>query len=114
MGLRAFQSARRRLSFGGRNHIGDDFAEGSGVLRRSEIIAGRGLERKLWKYEFCEAIAFLEMRITREDEAIDAERHIFLHSFRDLVGVADERRPGAAAHEPDAGPKIGRDLQLVS
>ena len=31
-----------------------------------------------------------------------------------VFGVADQRRAGAAAHQADAGPEVGADLELVA
>ena len=33
---------------------------------------------------------------------------------RDRLGVADQRRAGAAAHQTDAGPQVRGDLELVA
>ena len=60
----------------------------------------------LREHQLGEAVAFLEMRIAGEDEAIDAERHVFLHPLGDLVRIADQGRAGAAAHQADAGPEV--------
>ena len=42
------------------------------------------------------------------------ERHVLLHPLGHRLGVADQRRAGAAAHQADAGPEIGADLELVA
>ena len=39
---------------------------------------------------------------------------IFPDPRRDGLGIADQRRAGAAAHQADAGPEIGADLELVA
>ena len=54
------------------------------------------------------------MRVARQDEGVDAERGVFADAFGHGVGVADERRTGAAAHEPHAGPEVGAHLELVA
>ena len=88
--------------------------KGPAFLAGPRSVAGRRLQRQLREDELGEAIAFLEMRIAGQDEAIDAERHILLHALGDLVRIADQRRAGAAAHQSDAGPEVRADLELVA
>ena len=59
------------------------------------------------------AIGLLQVRIAREDELADAERVVLLDAVGDLGVAADERRARAAAHEADARPQVGGDLELV-
>src|SRR6202046_1919857 len=54
------------------------------------------------------------MRIAGENERIDAERGIFLDPRGDGRRIADQRRAGAAANEPDAGPQVWADLKFVA
>src|SRR4051812_6475495 len=54
------------------------------------------------------------MRVARHDEGIDADVLILLDAGRDSLGVADQRRAGAATHETDTGPQIRGDLELVA
>src|SRR5436309_7191029 len=72
------------------------------------------LEREQREDQLSEAIGLLEMRIARHDEGVDADILILLDAGRDGLGIADERRAGAAAHEADAGPQVRSDLQLVA
>src|SRR3954468_22534792 len=90
-----------------RGDVGNDFSERPGVAGPAEIVAGGRFQRQQREHQFGEAVAFLEMRIAREDEAIDAERDVFLHEARDLFRIADQRRASAAAHETHPGPKVG-------
>src|SRR5579875_3943090 len=53
------------------------------------------------------------MRVAGEDEAVDPERHVFLHTVSDLLRIADERRASPAAHQPYARPEVRADRQLV-
>ena len=54
------------------------------------------------------------MRVAREDETLDPQVRVLLDARGDLLWVADQRRPGTATHQADAGPQIGRDLQVVA
>src|SRR5215469_1995236 len=54
------------------------------------------------------------MRISREDEGIDAERRVFADALGDRLGIADESGAGTAAHKADAGPEIGADLERAA
>ena len=56
------------------------------------------------QHQLAEAIGFFKMRVTREDEGIDAEPPVFVDALGDRGGIADQRRAGAAAHQADAGP----------
>src|SRR5690349_5678711 len=68
-------------------------------------------ERQQRKEQLGHAIGFLEMRISREDEALDPNLGIFPKASRHGLRIADERRAAAAAHEADAGPEVGTDLE---
>ena len=59
-------------------------------------------------------VGFLEMRVAGADDGVDADRLVFAHALGDLLRRADQRRAGAAAHQADAGPQVGRDHQLVA
>ena len=59
-------------------------------------------------------VGLLEMGIAGGDHGLDPQRLIFAQSLRDRLGIADQRRARAAAHQADAGPQIGRDLELVA
>ena len=71
-------------------------------------------QRQQREDELGEAIGFLEVRIAGEDERVDADRHVLLHARRHRLRVADQRGSGAAAHQPDARPQVGADLELVA
>src|SRR5277367_5973938 len=43
----------------------------------------------------------------------NADAHVFAHPLRDGLGVADQGGSSAAAHQADAGPQIGTDLEFV-
>src|SRR5690242_21609937 len=57
-----------RRAPGWRRDIGDDLAERSGIARRAEIVAGCLLQGQQREDQLSKAIAFLEMRIARENE----------------------------------------------
>ena len=71
-------------------------------------------ERKQGKNELGEAVSLFEVRVARQDEGVDAERDVFLHPRRHGLGIANQRRAGAATHQSDAGPQVGADLELVA
>ena len=71
-------------------------------------------ERKQRKDQLGEAVGFLEMRVAGEDERIDADRAIVFHPRRNFVGRADQRGPGSASHQADAGPQVRADHELVA
>ena len=79
--------------------------------RSTPVVA---LQGQLREHELGEAVGLLQVRVAGEDEAVDAEPDVFRHALGDLVRVADQRRAGAAAHEADAGPEVGADLELVA
>ncbi|MNR11251.1 hypothetical protein D3C85_1275440 [compost metagenome] len=54
------------------------------------------------------------MRVAREDEGLHAERRVLLDARRHLLGASHERRARTAAHQPHAGPQVGRHLELVA
>src|SRR5687767_13811727 len=54
------------------------------------------------------------MRIARENERIDADVHVLLDPSRNSLGIADQRRARASAHETDARPEVRTDLELVA
>src|SRR6185369_1749627 len=94
--------------------IGDDLAEGPGIAGGPEVVARGRAQRQQREDELGEAVAFLEMGISRQDESVDAQRHIFLHACGDLLRIADQSRARPAAHQADTGPEIGADLELVA
>ena len=57
-------------------------------------------------HHLAEAAAFLEVRISRQNECADPERLIGAQLRRDLLRIADDRNANAAAREPDARPQI--------
>src|SRR6202011_641592 len=66
------------------------------------------------KYQLGKTIGFLEMRIARHDEGVDADVLILLDPRRDSWGIADQRRSRATAYQADAGPEVRADLELVA
>ena len=54
------------------------------------------------------------MRITGENEGVDAQIRIFLHTRSDSRAIADQRRSCAGTHQTDTGPEIRIDFQLVA
>ena len=76
--------------------------------------AGGGLQRQQREDQLGKPVALFQMRVAGENEGLDPELHVFLHPGRDRLGVAHQRRPGAAAHQAHAGPQIGADLELVA
>src|SRR5581483_2266954 len=66
------------------------------------------------KQQLGDLVGFLEMRVARGDDRVDAERLVFPEPRRNRRGVADERRARAAADETDARPEVGGDDQPVA
>ena len=93
--------------------VGDGLAERSGIDARRRRHADVR-ERKQGKHELGEAVSLFEVRVARQDEGVDAERDVFLHPRRHGLGIANQRRAGAATHQSDAGPQVGADLELVA
>ena len=54
------------------------------------------------------------MRVAGEDKVGDTERLIFTNAFCHLLRIADQRRPGPAAHQPHARPQVRRNTQIVA
>ena len=105
---------RQRRGDGGTMVLAMTSPNGPGLWRHAAIAARGGLEWQLREHEFREAVAFLEVRVSREDEAIDPEVDILPHALCDLIGVADQCSPRAAAHEADAGPQVRAYVQFVA
>ena len=84
------------------------------VLTASVAALRRVRQRQEREDQLGEAVGLLEMRVAGQDEGVDADRPVLLHPRRHLLGRADQRRPGAAAHQADAGPQIGADHELVA
>src|SRR6202046_5823926 len=59
-----------------------------------------------------EPVGLLEVRVTGQDELLDAQRGVLLDQVGDLLVAAHQRGAGAAADEADAGPQVGVDLEL--
>src|SRR5690349_1865451 len=58
-------------------------------------------------------VSFLDMRLAREDEVVEADRMIFLDQRGDLLMAAHDRRSRAATHQAVACPKMRRDLEIA-
>ena len=54
------------------------------------------------------------MGIAGHDKGLDSGFGIVMDGFRDIVRRSDQRRAGAAAHQPDPGPQIGAHHQPVA
>ena len=54
------------------------------------------------------------MRVAGKDKIADAERLIFADALRHLLRVTHQRGTRAAAHQPDAGPQIRGNTQIVA
>src|SRR4051794_5320557 len=61
-----------------------------------------------------EPVGLFEVRVTGEDELVEAEALVFGDAVRDLFVGPDDRRADAAAHEPDAGPDVRGDGELLA
>src|SRR6204780_310374 len=59
-----------------------------------------------------EPVGLLEVRVTGQDELLDAQRGVLLDQVGDLLVAAHQRGAGAAADEADAGPQVRVDLEL--
>ncbi len=64
-----------------------------------------------WGSTFAEPVQLLEVRVAREHELVDADRGVLGDAVGDLGVAADQRGPGAAADQPDAGPQVRRHFQ---
>ncbi len=97
-------AGRRGAMVADRELVGDPVAD----------LAARRAEAELREQQFGDAVGLLEMRVAGADDRIDADRLVFADALGDLVRRADQRGAGAAAHQPDAGPQVGRDEQPVA
>src|SRR5438552_19180574 len=72
--------------------IGDGLAEGTHVdgTRGTRLAV---VERQERHHQLGEAIGLFEMRVTREDKAIDAKFHVFAHALRYCLRTAGQGRP---------------------
>jgi hypothetical protein len=77
--------------------------------RRDEPFPAEG-----WDHTLADVVELFEVRVAREDELVEADRGILRDPFGDLLVAADERGAGAPADEPDAGPQVRVDLELVA
>jgi hypothetical protein len=93
--------------------VANDLAKWPSVNAKRRDLAAL-LAREQREHQLGEAIGFLKMRIARHDEGIDADALILLDPRRHGLGIADQRRSGAAADETHAGPEIRADLEPVS
>src|SRR6185436_14649037 len=76
--------------------------------------SGRFGDVEQWEDELGETIGFLQMRVARKDECIDAERLVLGDERSDRRWVADQCRAGAATDQPDAGPQVRADLEPIA
>jgi len=60
---------------------------------------------------FAKPIGLFEIGVPRQDELIDPQVVVVQDPFRDLFVAADQGRPGAATHQPDACPQVWRHLE---
>ena len=90
--------------------VGDDLAERPG--QRCGPAAFAQLARQQRKHQFGEAVGLFQVRIAGENEGVEPELRVFLDARRDRLRIADQRGAGAAAHQADAGPQVGADLQV--
>src|ERR1700736_6262935 len=91
--------------------VGDGFAERPGIDAKRRHIA-RLHARQQRKYQLGKTIGFLEMRIARHDEGVDADVLILLDPRRDSWGSAAQPLPRATGYEPEPGPGVGADLEF--
>ena len=61
---------------------------------------------------FAELKGLLEMRISGQHELVEPEPGVVGDAVGDLMVAPDERRPRAPPDQADAGPQVGRHLQL--
>src|ERR1035441_7561779 len=80
------------------------------VRRRVGPQAARAQDRQ---DALAEPVRLLQVRVAGQDELGQAEPCVLLDPVGDLGVAADQRRPGAAAEQPDAGPQVRRDLEVV-
>ena len=65
-------------------------------------------------HALAEPVRLLEVGLARQDEVVEAELVVLGDALGDLVVAADQRGAGAAAHEAEAGPEVGRDDEVVA
>src|SRR5580693_109487 len=91
-------------------------ASGSGGHSGAVMEEGGGGDRATraqhWQDALAEPVGLFEVRVTGQDELLDAQRRILLDQVGDLLVAADQRGAGAAADEADAGPQVRVDLEL--
>src|SRR5215213_544041 len=80
--------------------------------------AGSGRNRlrvhpEFGEYQLGEAVGLFQVRVTAENEGVDAELFVFPHPIRDGVLVTDESCACSAAHQSHAGPQVRADLQAL-
>ena len=66
------------------------------------------------KQEFADFVGFFKMGVAGGDDGLDSERLIFAQARRDRLGVADQRRAGAATDQADSGREVGREISRRS
>src|SRR3954452_6143829 len=61
-----------------------------------------------------EPVRLFEVRVAGEDELVEADAVVLDDAVRDLFVGTDDRGADATAHEPDAGPDVRVDGELVA
>src|ERR1700742_3028406 len=64
------------------------------------------------QHPFPEPVGLLEVRVSRQDELLDADGPILEDALRHLGVAPYQRGPGPAAHEADPGPQVGSHLEI--
>src|ERR1700735_1170100 len=85
---------------------------GGGGASRGGVGGDRATRAQHWQDALAEPVGLFEVRVTGQDELLDAQRRILLDQVGDLLVAADQRGAGAAADEADAGPQVRVDLEL--
>src|SRR3954454_9116485 len=65
------------------------------------------------KHLLADPPGLLQVRIAGEDELVETECRVLGDPLGDLLVAADQRGRGALAHQSDAGPEVGRDLEAA-
>ena len=64
--------------------------------------------------QFTHLVGLLQMRVARQDKAVDPQRRVFINACRYGWTIADQRRTGAAAHQTHPGPQVRADLKIFT
>src|SRR5690349_17379970 len=72
------------------------------------------IDREEREEKLGDPVCFLQMRVSRENESIDAERGVFFQSCCDCFWISNQRRAGSATNQANSSPKIRTNLQSIA